>query len=224
MYQVILGSLPAREALLEGLGLSEVYEDFVEVAEELVDACLAVAAPKAVYACLPVSVCEGGVLIGDVVVDAPFVAEKLAPCSFAVPYVGTCGAEAEVWAESLTDPLERYWADKLKLMLLGSVQRELREAVKAAHFAESEHMASLNPGSLPQWPISEQTKLFAMLGGGADAIGVILKESFLMVPTKSGSGIYFAHNEHYENCMLCPRVDCPNRRAPFAGNDDADVL
>lgn len=224
MYRVVLGKLPAREALLEGLELSEAYEGLMEVAEDLVDACLAVAAPKAVYACLPVSACDDGICVGDVVIDAPFVVEKLLPCSFAVPYVGTCGAEAEAWAESLTDPLERYWADKLKLMLLGSVQRELREEIRATHFAESEHMASLNPGSLPQWPISEQTKLFAMLKGGADAIGVILKESFLMVPTKSGSGIYFAHNEHYENCMLCPRVDCPNRRAPFAGSDDTDVI
>ena len=224
MYRIIYGELPSKEELLKGLELSEAYEGLIDVAEELVDACLAVAAPKAVYACLPVSLCEGGVAVGDVVVEAPFVVEKLAPCSFAVPYVGTCGAEAEAWADGLTDPLERYWADKLKLILLGRVQRALRDTVKAACFAESEHMASLNPGSLPQWPISEQKKLFAMLDGGADAIGVILKESYLMVPTKSGSGIYFAHNEHYENCMLCPRVDCPNRRAPFAGSEDGDVL
>ena len=122
MYRIICGELPSREELLQGLELSEAYEGLMDVAEELVDACLAVAAPKAVYACLPVSLCEGGVTVGDVVIDAPFVVEKLAPCSFAVPYVGTCGAEVEAWSESLADPLERYWADRLKLLLLGRVQ------------------------------------------------------------------------------------------------------
>jgi len=38
------------------------------------------------------------------------------------------------------------------------------------------------------------------------------------VPLKSGSGIWFPSESHYENCMLCPRTDCPNRRAPY----DAD--
>ena len=146
-------------------------------------------------------------------------AEKLATCTFAIPYIATCGAEVEAWADGLTDPLERYWADKLKLALLGAVMGELKETLRAVYFTGETYMAALNPGSLPQWPISEQTKLFAMLGDGAEKIGVTLKPSYLMVPTKSCSGIYFAHSGHYENCMLCPRIDCPNRRAPFAGEE-----
>ncbi|MBR5520148.1 MAG: hypothetical protein IKU55_05470 [Clostridia bacterium] len=219
MYNVLYGALPTREDLLASLDLTEAYEALTEDAADLVDACLAVAAPKAVWAHLSVQTAAEGTTIGEVRVDAPFVAEKLAACTFAIPYIATCGAEVEAWADGLTDPLERYWADKLKLALLGAVMGELKETLRAAYFTGETYMAALNPGSLPQWPISEQIKLFAMLGDGAEKIGVTLKPSYLMVPTKSCSGIYFAHGGHYENCMLCPRIDCPNRRAPFAGEE-----
>ncbi len=46
------------------------------------------------------------------------------------------------------------------------------------------------------------------------AIGVELTPSFLMVPNKSVSGLRFPTEENWASCMLCPRPDCPNRRAP----------
>ena len=36
-----------------------------------------------------------------------------------------------------------------------------------------------------------------------------------MVPTKSVSGILFPAEETFASCQLCPRDDCPNRRAPY---------
>ena len=37
-----------------------------------------------------------------------------------------------------------------------------------------------------------------------------------MIPDKSSSGIYFESGKVYENCGLCPRLDCPNRRMPYS--------
>ncbi len=59
-----------------------------------------------------------------------------------------------------------------------------------------------------------------MLGSGAAEIGVELTPSMLMPPAKSGSGLFFASAREYENCQLCPRTDCPNRRAEFSGTTD----
>ncbi len=36
-----------------------------------------------------------------------------------------------------------------------------------------------------------------------------------MVPTKSVSGILFPAEESFASCQLCPRENCPNRRAPY---------
>ncbi len=57
--------------------------------------------------------------------------------------------------------------------------------------------------------------LFALLGDVRSAIGVELTDSLLMVPRKSVSGILFVAEETFASCQLCPRQDCPNRRAPY---------
>lgn len=73
----------------------------------------------------------------------------------------------------------------------------------------------MSPGSLEDWPVSQQSALFSLLGDTQHAIGVQLTESCLMVPTKSVSGIRFPMEDSFESCQLCPREDCPGRRAPY---------
>jgi hypothetical protein len=63
--------------------------------------------------------------------------------------------------------------------------------------------------------LSEQRAVFAALGDVQAAIGVQLSDSMLMIPAKSVSGIRFPTTESFESCQLCPRVDCPGRRAPY---------
>ena len=73
----------------------------------------------------------------------------------------------------------------------------------------------MNPGSLADWPLREQRTLFALLGDVHGAIGVELTPSLLMTPTKSVSGILFPTAETFASCQLCPREECPNRRAVY---------
>jgi hypothetical protein len=68
---------------------------------------------------------------------------------------------------------------------------------------------------LTNWPLSEQGALFALLGDPHEAIGVRLTDSYLMVPTKSVSGIRFPTEQSFESCQLCPRERCPGRKAPY---------
>ena len=51
-----------------------------------------------------------------------------------------------------------------------------------------------------------------------DLIGVELTNSFLMVPSKSVSGIYFPTEIKFESCKLCPGEGCPGRQAPYDKN------
>jgi hypothetical protein len=73
----------------------------------------------------------------------------------------------------------------------------------------------MNPGSLENWPISEQKPLFSLFGDVEKLIGVRLSDSFLMFPIKSVSGIYFPTESSFASCQLCPREKCPNRRAKY---------
>jgi len=129
------------------------------------------------------------------------------------PYVATCGVELDAWSDSIDDIVHQYWADIIK-------EQALRTALHAlqGHLAEHYQLgrtASMSPGSLENWPIQEQRPLFTILGNTREAIGVELTDSFLMIPTKSVSGIRFPTEESFESCQLCPRENCPGRRAPY---------
>ena len=75
----------------------------------------------------------------------------------------------------------------------------------------------MSPGSLEDWPITEQTKLFSIFGDTERLIGVRLTDSMLMVPRKSISGILFPSEEGFTSCQLCDRERCPGRKAPYSG-------
>ena len=129
------------------------------------------------------------------------------------PYVITCGTELERWSQAIDDILEKYWAEGIKEIALA-------EATKAfeKHLEENFHpgkTSSMNPGSLQDWPITQQRQLFQILDDPKRYIGVELTDSYLMLPMKSVSGIRFATQADYENCKLCSRQNCPNRRAPY---------
>jgi hypothetical protein len=128
-------------------------------------------------------------------------------------YVATCGTELEEWSRSVHGMLERFWADTIKELALCSAVEALNDEIKDRFHPGS--TATMSPGTLEDWPLEEQSPLFALLGDAPGMIGVRLTESMLMVPTKSVSGIRFPTEENFESCQLCPRKNCPGRRIPF---------
>jgi hypothetical protein len=131
-------------------------------------------------------------------------------------YVATCGVEIQEWAQSYKDALEGFWADTIMVSALGAASDALFSHILERYQPGS--LATMNPGSLEDWPITEQRPLFVLLGFVKATIGVELTDSLLMVPTKSVSGIYFQTENGYANCQLCPREACPNRRAEYDAN------
>lgn len=129
------------------------------------------------------------------------------------PFAVTCGRELWEWSQGKSDPLEQFAADVAMRRALEAARRALQDRLRAGVF--SGKTAVMQPGSLEGWRIEDQKPLFALLGDPLSAIGVELTESCLMLPTKSASGIIFPNDTGFVNCQLCPRPDCPGRRAPY---------
>jgi hypothetical protein len=128
-------------------------------------------------------------------------------------YIATCGVELEEWSKTFDDILVQYWADAIKSAGLTAARQALQADLDVRY--QPGPLSSMNPGSLEDWPISEQVPLFALLGAVQELIGVQLTESMLMLPVKTVSGLFFATQETFTSCQLCPRPDCPNRRAEY---------
>jgi hypothetical protein len=177
---------------------------------------LILANPKFVYGLAAIdSKDENSVIVEGHRIASALVRKNLDKVHRIIPFVATCGIEAEIWSQSYTDPLERFWADEIKKMILVQCFELLRETVKTQYFPIQD-MSQMNPGSLPQWPLTEQTLLFDLIGDVPGSVGVTLTDSCLMIPSKSVSGFFFSSETHYENCQLCPMKNCPGRRAEYS--------
>jgi hypothetical protein len=214
MYQVVLDDIPFDlDALAHRLHVNEA-DGYLQDLRRLAEQAEAVARPKAMYRVGFIDArSEDSVVIGGVTFHSRILSVNLEHAHRVFLYVATCGIELEAWARSLSDLLHRYWADAIQ-------EAALREAGRAMHrhMVESYRLdktATMAPGSLSEWPLTEQRPLFACLGDVTQAIGVRLSDSLLMVPSKSVSGIRFPTVESFESCQLCPRENCPGRRAPY---------
>ncbi len=170
------------------------------------------ARPKAGYdVCYVGERTSNTVTIGGVVFTSRVLRVNLDEVHRVFPYVATCGVELD--EIEAPDPLARYWLEEIKVMAVSAAMARLRE-----HLDETFRpgkMSAMAPGSLADWPITQQRPLFALLGEVEARLGVRLTEDCLMVPVKSVSGIYFPTETSFESCRLCPRPDCPGRRAAY---------
>jgi hypothetical protein len=128
------------------------------------------------------------------------------------PFVITAGPELEHAASSSGDLLQQYYLEEMANLALENGAAWLRDRLGARWGFTA--LASMDPGSLEDWPITEQPKLFSLLGDTERLIGVRLTDSMLMLPRKSMSGIFFPSEEGFTSCQLCERAACPGRRAP----------
>lgn len=186
----------------EGLAL-----DMLEEARKL-------ARPKAIYGLAGIDEkSEDGVVIEGIKMESRIMAVNLKDLHRVFPYLATSGRELYDWTSSKEDMLENYWADEISQMALRKAEKILLDHLKTTYGLG--RTASMNPGSLEDWPITAQKSLFELLGDPMADIGVELTESMLMLPNQTVSGIRFVSEEGYSNCELCPRGCCTHRRTPY---------
>lgn len=222
---------PLPESIIAGLRDRWQTDEDDDLLDKLLEKAAAITDAGAFLRPAHVDAVEGDLITLD---GYPFrsalVAEKLSAASASVAgetvvgYVMTCGRALYSALDEMKDDFfaGAIW-DDIMIAYLRMAGDMVHTYVKE-HFFPAEdgkkHFSALNPGSLDTWDIFGQKELFALLGDGAAAAGVELTGSMLMLPTKSGSGIFFYTEKPYENCMHCPRINCPNRRAPYAGDKE----
>ena len=173
-----------------------------------------IARPKAMYRVSGIDEKDGtGVVIEGIRMESRIMAVNLQEINRVFPYLASSGRELYDWTKTHDDMLENYWAEEISQLALRAAEKYLLDHLKETY--ELGKTASMNPGSLEDWPITAQKPLFELLGDPMDAIGVELTESMLMLPNQSVSGIRFVSEEGYSNCELCPRGCCIHRRTPY---------
>lgn len=136
------------------------------------------------------------------------------------PFVLTIGREMDEIIEAKADMLEKYLLDEIGNIILREARSRFENYLRSAFVLEK--ISCMAPGSLGDWPIQEQKPLFSLLPGVTAALGVQLTESFLMLPRKSISGLYFPSETTFFSCQLCPRERCDGRKARYDSDKARD--
>lgn len=202
-----------RELLYKTLRVKENSEKAAEL-DRLVQEAQSIGRPRGLYREAYIDrKDESAVVIDGITFSSRILRINLETAERVFPFVATCGRELEDWARSIGDMLLRFFADSIQSVAMGAAIRALN-----VHLREHYHpgkISVMSPGSLKDWPISEQSRLFQLLGDTKELIGVEINESFCMMPLKSVSGIQFPTEVSFESCQLCRRENCPGRRAPY---------
>ncbi len=131
------------------------------------------------------------------------------------PYIITVGPDLEHEASAQADLLKQYYLEEMANIALEQAAGLLASQLGVRYGLGP--LSNLSPGSLEDWPITEQPKLFSIFGDTEKLIGVRLTDSMLMVPRKSISGILFPSEEGFVACQLCDRPHCQGRKAAYNG-------
>jgi hypothetical protein len=156
---------------------------------------------------------EDAVEVAGITFQSRILRRNLDQAQKVFPFIMTAGPELEAAASTSGDLLRQYYLEEMANIALENGAAWLAERLKTRWGLPG--LASMDPGSLEDWPITEQPKLFSIFGDTERLIGVRLTDSMLMVPRKSISGIFFPSEEGFSSCQLCERAACPARRTPY---------
>lgn len=213
----VLDNIPVnldQEAVLGQLRLRKRSVSVEKIVRELLELVHPMASPKAVYQVAYVDdKRENSLRIGGVEFTSRVLRINLDKVERAFPYVATCGTELDEVAVPTSDLLRYYCLDAIKVMILGMARSYLKDYLIRTYALGQ--ISAMSPGRLNDWPVTQQEPLFSILGDVEKLIGVRLTDTFLMLPLKSVSGIYFPAEVRFESCQLCPRAVCSGRRAPY---------
>ncbi|HEY3340848.1 MAG TPA: vitamin B12 dependent methionine synthase [Anaerolineae bacterium] len=216
MNIVTLTDIPFKvdfDVLLKHLHVHSDSEDVPDI-RRMVQEAEQIARPKAAYQVSFVEkVSDRQVTVDSVPFTSRIMRVNLDPVHRVFPYMATCGMELQEWSNQYSDMLLNFWADMIKAMALTAATSAMSEHLQK-HYMPGP-LGTMNPGSLTDWPISEQKAFFHLFGDDQNPIGIRLSSTCLMTPNKSVTGLQFNTESQYVNCQLCPRVDCPGRRAPY---------
>lgn len=203
------------EAVAQKLRLRSSAAKPLERLKKLADEAAAIARPRAAFRLCAMKFGEGDtVMVDEAVFKSPLLRQNFEGLDRVFPFLATEGTELSAWARAFSD-LDRILANALQYEAMNQARTWLENIVMETYGVSQ--VSAMNPGSLTVWPIAQQTPLFKLLAPLDEKLGVTLLPSFMMKPEHTVSGIYFQTDKKFHNCQLCPREDCPNRKAPYSG-------
>ena len=218
----VLNNIPIEldlEAVVKRMRLRNRNDSILENIREMLDTARPIASPKAVYDVAYVENKNGDSLeIGGVKFTSRVLRVNLDKVERVFPYVITCGRELDEIEIPSTDFIKGYYLDQIKETALVLARRYVEDYLKRKYALGQLSRMAPGAGAEIDWPITQQMELFSLFGGRekvTELIGVRLTDTFLMVPIKSVSGIFFPTEVSFESCQLCPREKCVGRRAPY---------
>lgn len=156
---------------------------------------------------------DDGVVVDSVGFTSRVLRRNLDGVGRIFPFVLTIGMAMDELIDASGDMLEKYLLDEIANTALREARGRFEHHLRISFALKK--ISCMAPGSLEEWPIEQQAPLFSLLPGVEAALGVRLTESFLMLPRKSISGIYFPSGTTFFSCQLCPRERCDGRKARY---------
>jgi hypothetical protein len=180
----------------------------------LAEAAHSVIAAKAIYRVSYIkSKGEDSVVIEGVQFRSKVLRKNLDKVERVFPYVVTLGKGVDDLEAASGDVLEKYYLDQIGNAAVVQAREHLKNTLAKRYGLGG--LSCLGPGQLKDWPLQEQRPLFSLLGDVESAVGVTLTETLMMSPRKSLSGVYFPTETTFFACQLCPRGECPSRKAKY---------
>ncbi len=183
-------------------------------AVELLDAARSFLAPAFVIRRFELEkATEQGIEIGGIELTSRIVAQKAAAAKYVYAYLATCSMGIEQLIADTPKVSDKYLLDQLAYL---AYLQAMEASVAAAESVFAvKRQVRLCPGSVIDWPVEETKKIFALLEDLVQQLAVSIDDNGLMRPLKTTVGIFYASDEEFESCSLCPRAVCPSRRGAF---------
>lgn len=156
---------------------------------------------------------EEGVDISGQFFSSKIVASKIKGCRNAIVFIVTCGSDIRQYLKEISDPLDNYIVDQLAYVGCLNAREHMLKTLSETYQIDS--FISLSPGSIIDWSVSDVKKLFIIMEGLYQQLGLRVLDSGLIDPLKSVSGLIIQSDEEFECCDLCMRFNCPSRKTLF---------
>ena len=200
--------------IISYLGLHNTCEKVTGLISELAETALVAARPVAIYREAAVRGIKGDTVdIDGTVFTSRVLRKNLASLKTVYPFIATAGAELDELAAPDGNITGKLSLDLIKTLILVNGIEYLVDYIRDEHTLGA--TALMNPGSIKDWPLTEQKQLFALFDGAERQIGVTLSASGIMNPLKSRSAIIFPNDSGFVSCRLCMLFECPGRKAPY---------
>ena len=179
----------------------------IEQAKELIN-------PRGIVGIASVTkITDNTVKIGDQKFTSRILRVNIDSCDVVYPFLATIGPELESIASEQTSLTKKFFLELMGDYALTNAMWNIEGKIKKKYSIK--RSSTMTPGSLDDWPITQQVPFFNLFGKDLNRVGVELTSSMLMKPRKSLSGIVFQSENVFINCQLCQRDRCPGRRAKY---------